>query len=164
MAVLHSPLMGNGSSTSDSLPFPPPAGSSPLLAHNLSVGVHGTSAHRAPDNAHQQIIKRLLALEGDTVIEDPRSGSWVEVPQVRLTRWMPGVQHATMLHTAAKPCFVTAWAIEACLQQNKPNNCAAGCLQSCIAVLSVLYMALAAEHQVPGWLLAGWCPAGPLLD
>lgn len=38
---------------------------------------------RAPDNPHQQIIKRLLALEGDTIIEDPKHGSWVEVPQVR---------------------------------------------------------------------------------
>eukprot|EP00879_Flechtneria_rotunda_P006819 GHRR01007163.1.p1 GENE.GHRR01007163.1~~GHRR01007163.1.p1 ORF type:complete len:169 (+),score=19.12 GHRR01007163.1:226-732(+) len=42
----------------------------------------------APDNPHQQIIKRLLALEGDTILEDKQQGSWVEVPQGRC--WIEG--------------------------------------------------------------------------
>ncbi|WIA11859.1 hypothetical protein OEZ85_011945 [Tetradesmus obliquus] len=42
----------------------------------------------APDNPHQQIIKRLLAVEGDTIIEDAKTHSWTEVPQGRC--WIEG--------------------------------------------------------------------------
>eukprot|EP00878_Enallax_costatus_P026389 GHUV01028321.1.p1 GENE.GHUV01028321.1~~GHUV01028321.1.p1 ORF type:complete len:168 (+),score=18.52 GHUV01028321.1:205-708(+) len=42
----------------------------------------------APDNPHQQIIKRLLALEGDTIIENSKKRTWVEVPQGRC--WVEG--------------------------------------------------------------------------
>jgi hypothetical protein len=38
---------------------------------------------RAPDNPHQQIVKRLLAVEGDVLLEDPGiTNSAVDVPQV----------------------------------------------------------------------------------
>lgn len=37
---------------------------------------------RAPDNPHQQIIKRLVAVEGDLFLENSEQGSWKEVPQV----------------------------------------------------------------------------------
>jgi len=37
---------------------------------------------RAPDNPHQQIIKRLLAVEGDTITEDEDTGATVDITQV----------------------------------------------------------------------------------
>ncbi|KAF8071075.1 IMMP2L [Scenedesmus sp. PABB004] len=42
----------------------------------------------APDDPHQQIIKRLLALEGDTIVDDTRAGTWTEVPRGRC--WVEG--------------------------------------------------------------------------
>jgi hypothetical protein len=65
---------------------------SPVATHKrqrvvLQLQLHyqqpsGVDACRAPDNPHQQIIKRLLALEGDTIIEDAKTQTWTEVPQV----------------------------------------------------------------------------------
>lgn len=43
---------------------------------------HCRRARRAPDNPHQQIIKRLLALEGDTIIDDTATGATQQVTQV----------------------------------------------------------------------------------
>lgn len=44
---------------------------------------------RAPDNPHQQIIKRLLAVEGDTILEDEDTGATVDITQVTaLLPWL----------------------------------------------------------------------------
>jgi hypothetical protein len=47
--------------------------------------------HRAPDNPHQQIIKRLLAVEGDTILEDMDSKQVVEIAQVGWASTASGV-------------------------------------------------------------------------
>lgn len=61
------------------------------LCPALLCSAHGIcTAHcSAPEDPHQQIVKRLLALQGDTLLEDAgRSSAHVEVPRGRC--WIEG--------------------------------------------------------------------------
>lgn len=53
------------------------------LSHTVATLCRPFLLHRAPDNPHQQIIKRLLALEGDTFIEDTDTAATTTIGQVR---------------------------------------------------------------------------------
>lgn len=60
----------------------------------------------APDNPHQQIIKRLLAVEGDTILEDPSTGTTVDITQGHC--WVEGdnTEHSGDSKTAYGPVHV----------------------------------------------------------
>lgn len=67
---------------------------------------------RAPDNPHQQIIKRLLAVEGDTIVEDTATGATAHIPQVRSNRGQQGPRttrkHPSMQSTSAAAAAAAA--------------------------------------------------------